>query len=262
MPIIKCQSAIEAYRQRARAKDIHELSGRSGRPDLTRFVSEQILRQLRLDETDVLVDLGCGDGTLLKLVSGTVASSIGLLPTAEEVARVRADVVASSSRIDVRRGLVQRTDLETAMADKIVCNGVILLLVEQEVDAALREIARVSKPGALIFLGEVPTKNEFEGKSYGDSIIRWLWWVLTNEGVSAFVRRLRQVLRALSSDELFIIYPKTCFHEPRDKFVERAKRAGLTLEASFPHLERHDGNRVQESRTRVDYLFRKAATAG
>ena len=89
---------------------------------MTQFVSQQILEQLRIKETDVLVDIGCGDGTLLKLASGSMYSGICILPTNEEAERVRADVGASSPKIQVRQGLVQRTDLEAAIADKVVCN--------------------------------------------------------------------------------------------------------------------------------------------
>jgi SAM-dependent methyltransferase len=222
-------------------------------------VSEEILRQIDVQKTDVLVDIGCGDGTLLKLAAGSLGNGIGIVPTAEESERVRSELRNAAPKIKVRQGLVQKTDLEEAVADKIVCNGVILLLAENEVDEALREIVRVSKPNALVFIGEVPTKNEFGDRTYGDSVIGWLWWVLTREGVSAFLRRWRQVLRAIFAGELFIIFPKTHFHEPADRFIERAKRAGLVLEASFPHSQANRGDEVQTSEARLDYLFRAPA---
>ena len=70
MPIIKAADFIEVYRAKASASDINELSGRTGRPDLTKFVNSQILPLLQLSSDDTLVDIGCGTGGYLRRLTG------------------------------------------------------------------------------------------------------------------------------------------------------------------------------------------------
>ena len=77
MPIIKCKSFIDAYRYKASSRDINELSGRMGRPDLTNFINRQIINKLFIDCDDVVIDIGCGDGTLLKK-SAKIMTPVGL----------------------------------------------------------------------------------------------------------------------------------------------------------------------------------------
>jgi hypothetical protein len=43
MAIHKAANLIEVYRAKAKSKDINELTGRIGRPDLTRFVTKNII---------------------------------------------------------------------------------------------------------------------------------------------------------------------------------------------------------------------------
>ena len=255
MPIVKCDNFIEVYRNKARSKNINELSGRPGRPDLTQFVSQSILLEVDIKQADVLVDIGCGDGSLLKIAAPKIFSGIGILPTEEEVGRVRKNLVSASSKIRIQKGLVQQTKLDSAVADKIVCNGVIILLVEPEVNIALRELVRIAKPGAVVFIGEVPQVNEFEGKTYGNSIILWLWWVLRKQGVSAFIQCLGQTFKSFVSSEPFIIAPKPHFYERREQFIERAEKCGLSLKSSFYHQEGTRDNHVASSKTRLDYVF-------
>ncbi|MGA1941130.1 hypothetical protein [Arcobacter sp. YIC-310] len=63
----------------------------------------------------------------------------------------------------------------------------ILLLSEEEVNATLKYISKVSKHNATIYIGELPFLNEFEDKSYGNSIFKWLVYGLKNRGFSYFL---------------------------------------------------------------------------
>ena len=75
MPIIKAADFIEVYRAKASASDINELSGRTGRPDLTKFVNSQILPLLQLSSDDTLVDIGCGTGGYLRRLTWSVGAN-------------------------------------------------------------------------------------------------------------------------------------------------------------------------------------------
>lgn len=257
MSIRKCESHIEAYRLRAHCRQINELSGRTNRPDLTRFVSEQIITALSPQPNDTLVDVGCGDATLLALASRLLRCGIGVLPTGEEVKRVRRRLENLYPNLEIRMGHASETGLPPDTADLSVCNGVLILLDRITVDLALSEISRITKSSGLIYLGEVPDSDENAGRTYGDSVILWLRWVYKNQGSRQFCSRLRQVARAFFSKEPLIIAPKTFFHEKPSAFVDRAERHGLFLEWSKPHAEITVTGGRFESATRWDYLFRK-----
>ena len=60
----------------------------------------------------------------------------------------------------VARKFDMRTELGAyldAIADKVVCNSVLPLVPNLE--GAIREITRICKPGALVYLGEIPQRS-------------------------------------------------------------------------------------------------------
>lgn len=257
MTVIRCRTHIEAYQHKARSSHLHELSGRTGRPDLTAFINQHIIQVLALKPTDCLVDIGCGAGTLLQFAAPLIPNGkyIGLAPTPEEVKRLQA-THSSTAQGTFQQGFAQRLPLPDACADKVVCNGVILLLPPDEVNSALEEIRRIAKPQALVWLGEIPQINELADRNYGDSLLHWLWWVLKHQGIAAFYRRARQTLRGLLTPEPLIISPKTLFYEPEAAFIARVQQTGLSLEYSRIHAEITPAGEPCLSTSRMDYLFR------
>lgn len=254
MSLVRCQNYIEVYRQKAKSKQINELSGRTGRPDLTLSVNQHILQTLGTAPHEVIVDIGCGDGTLLRLAAPHIRSGIGILPTPEEVTRLRQELGNSWANLNIQQGIATDTGLPANSADKIICNGVILLLESSQVDATLQEIVRLAKTGAPVWLGEIPEANEFIAKPYGDSIWRWLLWVLRHQGTRAFYQRCKQTLIGLCSAEPFIISPKTLFYETEPCFIRRAQNFGLEWHNSQRHQEIAPNGTLQ-STGRMDYLF-------
>lgn len=248
-------SKIEEYRYKAKSKDLNELSGRTHRSDVTLFVNCQIEKYMSFNEGDVVVDIGCGDGTLLQLIEKHIASCIGILPTEEEVERVRTRFSNSHSNIQIEKGLASSTYLPTNMATKVVCNGVLLLLKQDEIDLALEEIARISKQGALVYIGELPYLNELEGRDYDDSILKWLLWVFKNEGIGQFILRLNQTLKAIFSKEPFIISTKEHYYCSPESFITKARNFGFLLKDNFPHKTISLNKEIIESNSRQDYLF-------
>lgn len=264
MAICKTTSHVEAYRAKARATDINELSGRTGRPDLTAFVTQQIVARLPLRRDAVLVDVGCGDASLLLKAAhhgldGFLGRLIGLLPTREEVSRVRDHLLhrapLHSSMVCIEPGLADETRLPDRYCDLLVCNGVLIVLADDaSVRAALTEFARITKPGATVYLGEIPDTDEMSGKNYGDSISGWLLWVLRHQGLRAFWIRLRQILVAVFSREPFVIAPKKIFHMPPDAFVALLGQHGFEVVERRRHEEVAPDGAVCESGTRWNYL--------
>lgn len=93
---------VEYCREIAKhARDPHDLALRGRHlKDVTRRVHEEIAEATALGSEDELVDIGCGDGTMLKIAKQIgVRSAIGLLATEEEVAVLRC------LGLNVRQGL-------------------------------------------------------------------------------------------------------------------------------------------------------------
>lgn len=260
MPIINAKNHIEVYRAKARAKDISELSGRCRGRNLTLYINEQIKAALDLSAADVLVDIGCGDGSLLRDTHTLLERAYGIVPTADE--RLRLTQAYSLHNIAFVEGLAQKIPLADALATKIVCNGVLILLDSvTEVNQALREISRIAAPDALIWIGELPELDEFStaNKTYGDSIIKWLFFVLRRQGLAGFANALSAIARSLLTAEPFIIQPKKHFIINPQEFIGLAERHGLRLVTHGRHKELDAQNNPVLSTSRNDFLFKKTA---
>src|ERR1700683_4668428 len=90
-----------------RARDPHDLALRGrDKHALTQRIHRQIVEAVDLGADDDLVDIGCGDGTLLRMAQEAGArSALGLLATDEEVALVR------RSGLRVKQGLTDQLPL-------------------------------------------------------------------------------------------------------------------------------------------------------
>jgi SAM-dependent methyltransferase len=267
MTIYKARDFVEVYRAKAKAGSINELTGRVGRPDLTEYVIDQILFHVPLRTTSVVVDIGCGDGRFLQLaarqhVDGFRGRLIGLLPTEEEIGRVRDHLLRTKQKaqelIAIERGVFEQTGIPDNYADIVVSNSTFMFLRDKEhLAAVLSEIARISKPTAIVFMGEVPAADETLKMKYGNSILAWLWHVLRERGIAHFVVALKQLFRAMVTSEPFIIAPKKLFFIGPDQFNTQVDQAGFEIIRSFRHREIDQQGKVIESPTRWDYIARR-----
>ncbi|MGA3080384.1 MAG: class I SAM-dependent methyltransferase [Terracidiphilus sp.] len=105
-----------------------------------------------------VVDLGCGTGRWLERLSALQPRSlIGVDTSAAMLGR-------AAGRLGRNALLVQadclKTPLDAASADFILAS--FLLSYVDDVDELAREIARIARPGALVFLSDVhPATNEY-----------------------------------------------------------------------------------------------------
>jgi len=255
MPIYKAGDRLEEYRLRADFKNPDDLSGRPFRSDLTRYVNENIFNTLELPDACVVADIGCGDGTLLRLCDNGRRRCFGVLPSDEELSVV-GEALAATECMTLLKGTASSIPLADNSVDAVVCNGVLPLLQRQEVPVALSQLHRIARPGALVFVGEVPAWNEMEGRNYGDSIITWLCWTLKNQGKKALLNRLREVLIALLTSKRMIIAPKEHFFCDPGELTRLAETTGLVLVSHRKHQAITTDNRVTQT-SRYDYIFRK-----
>jgi SAM-dependent methyltransferase len=264
MTIHRVANYEEEYRLRALSNDVNQLTGRT-RPLLTEFVNDRIIDKLELKPGSVVVDIGCGNGSFLqkaaeKGVHANGGRLIGILPTEEEARSLRQYLAdAGKGFISVQVGRLDRIGLNDGLADVVVSNSVFILLDNKEAAIeALLEIKRIAKPGCHVFIGELPDRNEMAGRAYGNSISAWLLWVLRNRGLKAFIASCREVLRALLTDEPFIISTKKVFHcDPQD-FKNLLDGHGLSVLEYYRHKEIDANGNIHESATRWNFLARKA----
>lgn len=254
MSVIRLDNFIDAYRLRAGGRDIHAMAAR--REEGTEFVSDYILHALQLTPADTLIDIGCGDGCLLRKAENLVSNCIGIVPTEEEKQRLDPIIPGAS----IVKGLCQKIPLPSQSVSKIVCNGVLFYLSSpHEVKAALLEMARIAQPGAQLWVGEIPILDEFAkfGMYRGNSVAALLRHTLTTDGPRAFFGMLKRLVNSWLGRDQLVLNSATLFHATPEEFLLLAQGSGLELESYCRHRELdREGNSVV-SQFRYDYVFRR-----
>jgi hypothetical protein len=254
MPVLRINNYVDAYRIRASSEDLHELAARPNRKAVTEFVNRRILEALDVATDDVLVDIGCGDASLLRMASGFAARSVGVVATVEEKLRLE----SSFPDLCFIASHAQELALESDSASKIVCNTTLLYLPsESEVRSALREMSRVAQPGATIWVGEIPEIDEYEhyGMYRGKSMTAYLWHLLRHNGVRSFLGMMRRWLKAVTGSEQIVLNSAGMFYAGPQKMISLAKSSGLLLKTYFRHQELDSEGRVVNSQFRYNYIF-------
>ncbi len=258
MAIVKITNYVEYYRHLATSPDIHCISGRGDDVAATKYVNSRILAVLDPSPDDVLLDVGCGDGCLLEMAKDRVKECIGIVPTSEEQSIVHAAVPGVRILVALAQGL----PLESRSVSKVSCNSVLLLLEsEGPVLAAMKEIERVTRPGARIFIGEIPAADELTqfGKYKGDSVIGFLRHQLRQNGPRAFMGAAKTVALSSLGKGTLLLNSATMFHASPERFMAMAESCGLRPEAHFKHMRLDRSGSVVESPFRYSYIFSKNA---
>jgi ubiquinone/menaquinone biosynthesis C-methylase UbiE len=249
--ISRSDNYVEYCRETAkRARDLHDLALRGrDKQDVTRLIHTHIVEAVGLGAGDDLVDIGCGDGILLRMARQMgVLSALGLLATEEEVDLVR------RSGLNVRQGLADRIPLPDQSASVIACNGVLLMVPREKVPASLREMFRIAKPGARIFIGEIPyaqPKNPTPDFSTRRELLSYLF---REHGLRSWFGMLRRMAWWQITGKPAVIHSGTTvtFFATPEEFEALATRAGLQLLRHWPS---------DYPRNRNNYLLRKPEQA-
>ncbi len=265
MPIEHPDDFIEAYRLRAKLKDLHELTGRESK-EATDFVVNGINAAIQAGANDVVVDVGCGDGALLKSLSGKISRGIGIASSEEEIEKLK-HAYPHENSLEFLLSVASKIELANEIADRVVCNSVFHFLpTTQHMRDSLKEFARIAKPSALVFVGEVPCIDEQSSlKTRQTGLIGFLGRVKyhfqSNGGGASrldLIKRVFRYVRArVSRDTIFIIAPKKTIYMESNEFVAFAKSVGLDLIWQCFHPELGPMGTKRTSTSRVDYLFSK-----
>lgn len=245
--ITRSDDYVEYCRDTAlHARDPHDLALRGrDKKEITRRVHEQIVEALALQPGDELVDIGCGDGTLLKMAERAgVRSAVGLLATDEEVAVLR------RFGLEARQGLSHRLPLPAECASVVVCNNVLLIVPRENIPATLCEIYRIAKRGARIFLGEIPFIEPNDPTPRLETRRETLSYLYRHHGVRPWFGMLRRMMWWSLTGRPTILRPGTAvsFYASPNEFAAMAQHAGLELVRYWRH---------EDPNTRMNYLFRK-----
>lgn len=247
--ISRSDDYLEYCRETAKhARNPHDLAlrGRDKR-DITLLIHERITEEVQLHAGDDLVDVGCGDGTLLRMAARVGAgSAIGLLATDEEVAVLR------RSGLEAKQGLADHLPLPDECASVIVCNSVLLVVPRERIPASLSEIHRIAKAGARIFLGEIPFVETHDPTPQFTTRRETLAYLYREHGLRAWFGMLRRMIWWALRGKPAVIRPGTAvsFYAVPSEFVAMAREAGLELVRYWQH---------DHPNTRNNYLFRKAS---
>jgi ubiquinone/menaquinone biosynthesis C-methylase UbiE len=224
--ITRSDDYVEYCRQTAKdARDPHDLAlrGRKNK-EVTRRVHQQIADAVDLHAGDELVDIGCGDGTMLRIANAAGAhSAIGLLATEEEVTLLR------RFGLNVIQGLADRLPLSDASASVVVCNNVLLVVPREKISASLHEIYRVAKPGARIFLGEIPCMEQPDPTPQFDTRRELLSHLYRTYGFRTWFGMVRRMAYRQLAGKPSVIDAGTAisFWAAPEEFIAMTKAAGL-----------------------------------
>ncbi len=247
--IVHSSDYVEYCRETAlHVRSVHDLALRGrGQERVTRLVCERIAREVELCGNDDLVDIGCGDGTLLRLAARAgVHSALGLQATEEEAALLRA------MGLPVRQGFSDKLPVQTASASVVVCNNVLLIIPRVKVEATLLEISRIAKPGARVFLGEIPTMPGREAEPQFATEWEALAYSYQKYGLRSWAGLLRRMARSKFLGRPLVIHDcrSITFYAEADEFIALAERVGLSLVRHGQH---------EYASHRNNYLFRKSS---
>ena len=249
--IARSDDYIEYCRENAkRARDLHDLALRGRhKKETTRRVHERIIEAVKLVPDDDLVDIGCGDGTLLRMAQERgVRSATGFLATNEEVALVR------RTGVSVQQGLSHQLPLRDEVASVVVCNSVLLIVPREEIPASLREIWRIAKHGARIFLGEIPFVKTVDPTPTFSTRRELLSQLYRQHGFRTWAGMARRMAWWSVTGQPAIIRPGTVisFYATAEEFISLAEQAGLKMLRYWRH---------EDPDTRNNYLFRKPVSS-
>lgn len=131
----------------------HFQTERSDTFDLARKRLDVLVRRAeKLTPGRDLLNIGCGNGYLETAAQQRHWRVVSVDPDQKSVERVK------SLGIDARRGTVDSLPLPAASLDAVICTEVFEHLTPATLDAGLKEIQRVLRPGGFL-LGTVPYRE-------------------------------------------------------------------------------------------------------
>lgn len=123
-----------------------------------------------LQPGDQVVDVGCGagiDSLIAARMVGPNGRVVGVDMTPAMIAKARAGATqCGATNVDFREGMAESLPADDAWADVVISNGVVNLFPDKF--GALREMARVLKPGGRLQIGDILVQKAVGDKGKRD----------------------------------------------------------------------------------------------
>lgn len=115
---------------------------------------DELVKRLNPSQDAVILDAGCGDAShAMSLASrGFRVKGIDFSETVLEQAQQRVEEFGFSEQIQLEHGNLLDLQFDDATFEYVFCWGVMMHI--PDVETALRELARVIKPGGVLVIGE------------------------------------------------------------------------------------------------------------
>jgi ubiquinone/menaquinone biosynthesis C-methylase UbiE len=235
------RSHAEAYDLWAREFDDPALMANRD-AETTRRKLARVAAGLPLRPDSRVLDVGPGDGALFREIAGSVAVCVGIDPSAAAVEKL-GRLFAGAPNVRFEIGSAESIPFAEASFDIVVVNSVLQMLPgPDKVEQALGEMLRVCRPHGLVFVGELPFREELSR-----GILVHLGRKLREFGVRGFARTLLHtyfwpVLRG----EPILFYPASNLHVTEKAMHAMAARLGVGIacrrhqELSRPSFTRND----------------------
>lgn len=128
-------------------------------------------RKAKIQEGEVVVDLGCGKGMDVFIAASKVGDTgqvIGIDMVSEMVDQARLTSEKHHfSNVEFQVGKIEQLPLKNAMADLVISNGVISLTTNKP--QVFREIHRILKPGGRISIADITLEKPLPGSVLADT---------------------------------------------------------------------------------------------
>lgn len=156
-----------------------------------RALRRRTLDLARLQPGDVVLDVGCGTGTLALDVAQRVGSAghvAGIDPSAQQISHARAKAARRRLPIEFQNGVIEQLPFPEQTFDVVLSTLMMHHLPAPLKRQGLAEIARVLKPGGRLIIADFTRKQERQGRAAhfhaGGSSLPELAALVTNTGFS------------------------------------------------------------------------------
>lgn len=124
-----------------------------------RNMREKVLQLARLQPGEMVLDVGCGTGTLAitaKQHLGSQGSIFGIDASPEMIARARKKAKKAGVDVSFNNGLAEALPFEAAQFDAVLSTVMLHHLPRSAREQCSREIKRVLKPGGRVLVVDFP----------------------------------------------------------------------------------------------------------
>jgi len=233
------------------AKNDYDMNGRS--KESTNYDIKQIIKKLNFKPKDIVLDIGPGNGILFKflLETGNIKKGIGIDPGEDSVLRLKT-LFKNDPKINFIKSEAYEIPFKNKTFDKIVMNSIIQYFYNIEnVVKTLKEIKRVSKSHATIYIGDVPSTNDLYKLGVKNSLRR-IFFNIKKEGIFKTLRKISiMIKKRVNEPKIIVKNQSTIFFKP-EEFIKLCRKNNL-----YGNFERHysiEKGKIVET-NRFDYIF-------